>query len=50
MCQSVVALMSAAINPVDNADVLLKITGVVSLFIQTMDVRISTIDGEAERS
>ncbi|KAB8349653.1 hypothetical protein FH972_023672 [Carpinus fangiana] len=37
MCQSAITLMSSAIQTVDNAEMLLKVTGVVSLFIQTME-------------
>ncbi|KAI9842525.1 MAG: hypothetical protein M1838_003097 [Thelocarpon superellum] len=37
MCQSAIALISKALNDVDNAEVLLKIKGVIALFIQTMD-------------
>ena len=38
MCQSAIMLISKALNDIDNADVLLKIKGVIALFIQTMDV------------
>lgn len=37
MCTSAISLMSTAIAHVNDADVLLRITGVVSLFIQTME-------------
>lgn len=37
MCQSAVALISNALHNVDNDDKLLKIKGVIALFIQTMD-------------
>ncbi|KAI9757852.1 MAG: hypothetical protein M4579_003288 [Chaenotheca gracillima] len=37
MCQSSIALISKALNNVDNAETLLKIKGIVALFIQTMD-------------
>ncbi|CZT21865.1 related to secretory pathway protein (exocyst complex protein Sec15) [Ramularia collo-cygni] len=37
MCQSAVALISSALHNVDNDDRLLKIKGVIALFIQTMD-------------
>ncbi|RDW89424.1 hypothetical protein BP6252_01456 [Coleophoma cylindrospora] len=37
MCQTAISLISKALNDVDNAEVLLKIKGVVALFIQTMD-------------
>jgi hypothetical protein len=33
------SLISKALDSVDNAEVLLKIKGVIALFIQTMDVR-----------
>ncbi|KAI9808520.1 MAG: hypothetical protein M1825_003668 [Sarcosagium campestre] len=36
MCQSAIMLISQALRNVDNAEVLLKIKGVVALFIQTM--------------
>jgi hypothetical protein len=32
------SLISKALDSVDNAEVLLKIKGVIALFIQTMDV------------
>jgi hypothetical protein len=38
MCQSAMGLISKALDEVDNAEVLLKIKGVIALFIQTMDV------------
>ncbi len=38
MCQTSINLISKALDDVDNAEVLLKIKGVVALFIQTMDV------------
>ena len=38
MCQSAISLISKALNDVDNAEILLKIKGVIALFIQTMDV------------
>ena len=38
MCQSAITLISKGLNDIDNADVLLKIKGVIALFIQTMDV------------
>lgn len=43
MCQAAITLISKALNDVDNAEVLLKIKGVIALFIQTMDVSISTV-------
>ena len=38
MCHTAISLISKALDTVDNAEVLLKIKGVVALFIQTMDV------------
>lgn len=38
MCNTAINLISKALNLVDNAEVLLKIKGVIALFIQTMDV------------
>lgn len=38
MSQTAITLISKALDRVDNAEVLLKIKGVVALFIQTMDV------------
>lgn len=38
MCHTAINLISKALNDVDNAEVLLKIKGVIALFIQTMDV------------
>ncbi|KAI9810953.1 MAG: hypothetical protein M1827_005684 [Pycnora praestabilis] len=37
MCQNAISLISKALNDVDNAELLLKIKGVIALFIQTMD-------------
>ncbi|KAK4692518.1 exocyst complex component 6, partial [Lecanoromycetidae sp. Uapishka_2] len=37
MCQSAIVLISKALHEVTNAEVLLKIKGVIALFIQTMD-------------
>jgi hypothetical protein len=37
MCHTAINLISNALNDVDNAEMLLKIKGVVALFIQTMD-------------
>lgn len=37
MCQSVVSLISSALHNIDNDENLLKIKGVIALFIQTMD-------------
>jgi hypothetical protein len=38
MCHTAINLISKALSDVDNAEVLLKIKGVIALFIQTMDV------------
>jgi hypothetical protein len=38
MCQTAITLISRALDDVDNAEVLLKIKGVIALFIQTMNV------------
>jgi exocyst complex component 6 len=38
MCHASINLISKALNDVDNAEVLLKVKGVIALFIQTMDV------------
>lgn len=38
MCRAAIALTAKAMNDVDNAEVLLKIKGVIALFIQTMEV------------
>jgi len=38
MCHNAMSLISKALDAVDNAEVLLKIKGVIALFIQTMDV------------
>ena len=38
MCQSAIMVISRALHEVDNAELLLKIKGVIALFIQTMDV------------
>ncbi|PSS18698.1 hypothetical protein M430DRAFT_66697 [Amorphotheca resinae ATCC 22711] len=37
MCHTAISLISKALDAVDNAEVLLKIKGVIALFIQTMD-------------
>ncbi|MCJ1260229.1 hypothetical protein MMC22_000088 [Lobaria immixta] len=37
MCQTAISLISNALHEVENAEVLLKIKGVIALFIQTMD-------------
>ena len=38
MCQSAIRLISSALKEVENAEMVLKIKGVIALFIQTMDV------------
>jgi exocyst complex component 6 len=38
VCRAAIALTAKAMNDVDNAEVLLKIKGVIALFIQTMEV------------
>lgn len=38
MCQAAISLISKALHEVDNAEMLLKIKGVIALFIQTMGV------------
>lgn len=43
LCHAAMSLISKALDSVDNAEVLLKIKGVIALFIQTMDVRNSVI-------
>lgn len=40
MCQSAITLIEKALPKVDNDEKLLKIKGVVTLFVQTMDVSI----------
>ncbi|MCJ1386783.1 hypothetical protein MMC17_009910 [Xylographa soralifera] len=37
MCQTAIALITKALHEVDNAEMLLKIKGVIALFIQTME-------------
>ena len=37
MCQTAIMLVSKALHEVDNAEMLLRIKGVIALFIQTMD-------------
>lgn len=39
MCHSAVGLISNALHEVDNAESLLKIKNLVTLFMQAMDVR-----------
>ena len=41
MCQTAITLISNALHEVDNAEVVLKIKGVIALFIQTMEVSIN---------
>lgn len=41
MCQTAIHLISKALNEVNDAQLVLKIKGVLALFIQTMDVSIS---------
>lgn len=43
MCQCAITLISKALHDVDNAEVVLKIKGVVALFIQTMEVSFETV-------
>ena len=38
MCQTAITLISKALYEVDNAELLLKIKGIIALFIQTVDV------------
>lgn len=38
MCQTAIALITKALDTIDTAEIMLKIKGVVALFIQTMDV------------
>ena len=38
MCDSAIKRISSALNAVENAEVLLKIKGVIALFIHTMEV------------
>lgn len=39
MCQTAINLISKALDEVADAELLLKIKGVVALFIQTMEVQ-----------
>ena len=41
MIQTAITLITKALNDVDNAELVLKIKGVIALFIQTMDVSVS---------
>jgi hypothetical protein len=48
MCQSTISLISTALNSVDSDEKLLKIKGVIALFIQTMDswgYQVTNLDG-----
>lgn len=38
MCRTAITLISKALNTVDDAELLLKIKGMIALFVQTMDV------------
>lgn len=38
MCHTAISLTSKALNDVSDAEVMLKIKGVIALFIQTMEV------------
>lgn len=38
MCQTAITLISKALTTVDSTDLLLKIKGIIALFIQTMVV------------
>ena len=40
MCQTAIVLISKALNTVDSAEMLLKIKGIIALFVQTMVVSI----------
>lgn len=41
MCQSAIVLIAKALHEVNNAELLLKIKGVIALFIQTMEVDVN---------
>lgn len=41
MCQTAISLIAKALPEVSNAEIVLKIKGVIALFIQTMDVGIN---------
>ncbi|MDI1491806.1 MAG: Rab GTPase-binding exocyst subunit S15 [Ramalina farinacea] len=48
MCQQAIALVSKALHEVTNAELLLKIKGIIALFIETMDswdYPVSSLDG-----
>jgi hypothetical protein len=48
MCQGAISLISSALHKIDNDDRLLKVKGVIALFIQTMDswgYSVSSLDG-----
>jgi hypothetical protein len=40
MVHSAITLITKALDTVDNAELILKIKGVIALFIQTMDVSV----------
>lgn len=44
MCQSAIALVTKSLHTIDNDEKLLKIKGVIALFIQTMDVGVTIAD------
>lgn len=44
MCSSAIALTSKALTGIDNAETLLKIKGLIALFVQTMEVSIPSHD------
>lgn len=44
MCQSAISLVSKALPTIDNDERLLKIKGVIALFVQTMGVSIVHYD------
>lgn len=45
MSHSAISLISGAVQSLNDADVLLKVTGIISLFIQTMEVRRYQLNG-----
>lgn len=50
MCQGAIRLISSALHEVANAEALLKIKGVIALFIQTMGVSRSSHVISVERT
>ena len=38
MCRTAIVLIAKALHDVNNAEMLLKVKGVIALFIQTMEV------------